>query len=499
MTTLSTISGTNYRKFDGSTGEGSVLITTNIAGGDLRDPVGDVIWSGFLEVPIVDGTWSATVPPTDDPTLSAQGFVYIITERLKHKDRKQWRTVTTSAPAGVMVNMADLASGVVVPPPFPEQGVARSDFLAFRNEVEQSLPGQVTDAVGEALDDLDPDLFATPAAAAVDDAVAGLSLVKTTDPGAPVTRGVEVNGVVYQEVTYDAADRMSEGTMSDGTRHVPRLRVERVTDLRSTTNPGGAIEVGGVTYDYVELDQADRVAYGERADGGRFIGRLRTGRMECHWTGKKAVVLGTSITEGFNAPVVGGVRMGFVVKALRDDIGMVLDNQGVASSGIVWDGTRALSLSATQAELTAAGFDPAQSYEVKVLGKNADLYLFDHAYNDRTKNIGSINDADPATFYGAYNRVIGALLAEKPTAQIAFITPPSLYTPAPAGLQAGTSAARLAVLALAEKYAAPVLDLSLRLQMSATQSIALASDGVHPDDPTHTRMSRQLAAFVRSI
>lgn len=339
------------------------------------------------------------------------------------------------------------------------------------------------------------------------------TIARTTDPGMPVTApAYEVDGEVYATADLDADDRLSDGTKLDGTRHLPRLLVtERFTDMRGTLTDGAALEVDGHPVVYVETDTAGRVAYAERADGTRYIPRLDASTLTVngspiggsYWTGKKIVVVGTSITEGYSASVVGGVRQGFVYKALAVDLGADLDNEAVGSSRIMWNGAfpgwTGLSLAATQAELTTAGHDPAQSYEVKVLGKDADLYIFDHAHNDRDGTLGTIASTTPETFYGAYNRVLQALIAEKPDAQIALCTPPSLWLMPPGTFNTGMAAVRDAIFALGERYAAPVCDFSINTGMGEDQAANFLPDTVHPNQAMHDRMARQFAAFVRGL
>ncbi|RLJ80351.1 SGNH/GDSL hydrolase family protein [Pedobacter alluvionis] len=111
------------------------------------------------------------------------------------------------------------------------------------------------------------------------------------------------------------------------------------------------------------------------------------------WQGKKIIWVGTSIPAGNDG--------GFL--SYPEIAGRYLDanltNESVGSSGMVWDGTRALSLSAKAAELVAAfGVNSGTySYETKLIGKNADLIVFDHGYNDRLKVTGSFLGTLPFT------------------------------------------------------------------------------------------------------
>ncbi|WP_219209230.1 SGNH/GDSL hydrolase family protein [Variovorax boronicumulans] len=212
------------------------------------------------------------------------------------------------------------------------------------------------------------------------------------------------------------------------------------------------------------------------------------------WENKRILAVGTSITAGAAAPY----RDGFVDRAVRWH-GATLVNAAVGSSGIVWDGKRARSLGATRAELTEKGFDPDQSFESRLLGKRVDLVLFDHGYNDRDHPLGSIDDQTPSTLYGAYNRVIKALLAEQPDVQMVFITPPTLLTPYSAGRDehTGTAAVREAVFAIAKKYDSRVLDMTHLAGFDRADMDAGAFlDSVHPVGASHHRMAHVLQRFL---
>jgi len=233
------------------------------------------------------------------------------------------------------------------------------------------------------------------------------------------------------------------------------------------------------------------------------------------WYNKVVLALGTSITA--SNPVSGGgagsilTGSGYIAQSFRALVSNGINN-GVGSSGICWDptnisgGKRALSLSATRAELTANGFDPNQSYETKMLGLFADLVVFDHGYNDRGYTIGNLLQGDNITpnmdrsqFYGAYNYLIAALKADRPAARFIFITPISVYNPStgqgtvPAGGWANTLAIRTAMLALAAYYNVPILDWTYDFELNhgGIQPNAVPSGGPPPNfrgawDPTVT-------------
>ena len=106
---------------------------------------------------------------------------------------------------------------------------------------------------------------------------------------------------------------------------------------------------------------------------------------ELYWQGKKIVWVGTSIPAG--------TTTGFPSYPIL--VGQYLDanvtNSSVGGSGVIWDGTRVASLSATAAELVAAygAGQGAYSYENLMLGKGMELLVIDHGYNDRLQASGS--------------------------------------------------------------------------------------------------------------
>jgi len=218
------------------------------------------------------------------------------------------------------------------------------------------------------------------------------------------------------------------------------------------------------------------------------------------WAGRKIVAVGTSIEANFGAA-------NYLSTAAQWHRAQ-FDNQAVGSSGIVWDGARALSLGATQAELTAAGFAPAQSYEVKLLGKGADLYHFGHCYNDRTMPLGTITSTDRSTFYGAYNAVITELLADNPDARMCFVGAPSVYTPtgqveSPDSLgRNGKTLEKIEALRLiAEKWGSPFLDMSRVSGCNVITSVSgiYQYDNIHPNSTLNLMMARIIYDFWRQV
>lgn len=226
------------------------------------------------------------------------------------------------------------------------------------------------------------------------------------------------------------------------------------------------------------------------------------------WKGKKKYFIpsafeslkitwtGTSIPMD-NYPVDGYFSYPNVVGKL---LNATVENQSVGSSGMVWDGTRALSLSATRAELTAAGFDPNQSYETKVIGKNADLLVLDHGFNDRTLAFGAIESTDKSTLYGAYNVVIQAALADNPKLKLLFVTPPNRFNDASVNTsETQIDAIREVIHNLATKYASPVCDLAVLSNINSYNYNSYKRDKVHTKGEDRERLAYILAQFISGM
>lgn len=239
------------------------------------------------------------------------------------------------------------------------------------------------------------------------------------------------------------------------------------------------------------------------------------------WAGKKLIALGTSITA--DNPAGGGTAgtiigaTGYVAQAFQALYANGVNN-GVGSSGIIWNGTSNLSLSATTAELMAAfggSYEPV-SYQTLMMGLGADLVFFDHGYNDRNGTIGTMfqedgftPSMDRSTFYGAYNYLIAQLMADRPNCRFVASTPISAFNPsADAGVQppegfANTLAIRTAILAIATYYQYPVLDWTylMGLNLAGVQPDANPAEGPAPNfrgafDPTVTYALNDQVVFT---
>lgn len=155
MTSTGTVHG-KYQKLNAAAASGKLLITVNTDDQQVRDPVGNVVFSGPVVVVPVDGEITLTLPATDDATLSPTGFTYTAVEQLDHVDRDDYRMVEFEVPTGVTVELADLASTTEIAED-PSYGgslnglttrvVTMEDLIATGRLSETDLAALVDDAV----------------------------------------------------------------------------------------------------------------------------------------------------------------------------------------------------------------------------------------------------------------------------------------------------------------------------------------------------------------
>lgn len=166
------------------------------------------------------------------------------------------------------------------------------------------------------------------------------------------------------------------------------------------------------------------------------------------------------------------------------------------------------SLSLSIAELTEQGYTttPYQSYENALLGKDADLYVFDCEPNNTNSDTSIIEEfdflnwryKDGSTFESHRNSYIGAFLfllnklwEEKPNAKVVMV---SEYGYCTAEKWNEPYHVREASLAIAEKLKIHVINLWDKLYYNKQNlSIYMNNDKVHPKAAAHVRMANMLA------
>lgn len=121
--------------------------------------------------------------------------------------------------------------------------------------------------------------------------------------------------------------------------------------------------------------------------------------------------------------------------------------------------------------------------------------------------LGTIDDTEITTFYGALHILAKGLYKKFPHAEIFFITPPkcksSLYgwesfTPNEAGLILKDY--RDAILQVADKYSMPVLDLYSMSGMSCyLDDGKFRPDGLHFTNAGYERLANKVASFINQL
>lgn len=216
-----------------------------------------------------------------------------------------------------------------------------------------------------------------------------------------------------------------------------------------------------------------------------------------NWEGKRILWVGTSIpSHGFwmspsFAPYPG--RVG-------DKLGAIIDNQATGSSRVTWDGSWYICLGGTKSEYAGAGWPEwdRESFEAKIIGKDHDLVIWDHGHNDMTLPLGDINGTNPATYYGATNRALQAVFADRPTARLVFTTPPTHWTYGGAFVAAAEEI-RTANFALAARYGAPVIDLMRLCGFNRHNHALYFPDNVHPSDAACQIIADVITAQLKTL
>jgi hypothetical protein len=217
------------------------------------------------------------------------------------------------------------------------------------------------------------------------------------------------------------------------------------------------------------------------------------------WSDKKIIWLGTSLP----AHTPGGIDPGLNYAQLTSDLlDAELNNRAIGSSGICFDGSRVLSLSATVSELQALGQTLADaraiSYEGTLLQPQPDLIVLDHHHNDQAFSVGTIALAttDRNTIAGAFNTVLNAIRTQWPTTLIAICTCP--FTESSVG---DFRVRAQAVRDIAKLHGLPLIDLALDCGFGSvvTNAGPWMVDGVHPSVAARERISKVLESRLNGL
>jgi lysophospholipase L1-like esterase len=209
------------------------------------------------------------------------------------------------------------------------------------------------------------------------------------------------------------------------------------------------------------------------------------------WVGKKIVWVGTSI------PAQGGEFS--YPNRLGRMLGANVVNNARSSSLITYPD--AFGLSGTTAELNAQTGTGQFSYQNLIIGQNADMLVIDHSVNDILNKLpqaftGNINSTDRSTLYGAYNTIIQAAIADKPSIEIVIVLPPNKFTAPEVGANATTAnyVTLIGILKeIANKYNAPFVNLAELSNINSFNYTNYKADGLHPTAADQERLAYILA------
>ncbi len=187
-------------------------------------------------------------------------------------------------------------------------------------------------------------------------------------------------------------------------------------------------------------------------------------------TGKTLIACGDSITAATNLSGTGGVLKSYAQLAAEKH-GMTFERNTKSGSTMAYNAGGKENISIYAFSNTRYKNLPAFDYLTLWFGWN------DGAYSE----LGTIDDTDNTTFYGAYKIVLDYLTTHYPNAKIGLIVP---YA---------NSAYSQAVREVAELYNIPYLDVTDFDRESYTY------DGCHPHQEGHNYLSTLYEQFLLSL
>jgi hypothetical protein len=146
------MTGTVTATFEGLT-RGTVEFRTNTTDGVLRDPTGNVLWSGPKKVRIVDGAISVVLPATDDTAYAETEWQWCASVKLDGKSSSFLRWF--ELPDAGTVDLADIAGELAPGDPLTHP-VAYADVLAGIQDPESEIGLLLSASIDAALTDYIP-------------------------------------------------------------------------------------------------------------------------------------------------------------------------------------------------------------------------------------------------------------------------------------------------------------------------------------------------------
>ena len=215
-------------------------------------------------------------------------------------------------------------------------------------------------------------------------------------------------------------------------------------------------------------------------------------------SGKTLVTVGDSITWGADMDEPGiaedGTRMTYGWQ-IADRNGMVFHNKGVSGSTMIASATR-------------NGFSNENGRYTQ-LPDNIDYLTIWFGWNDYaliledSGTVGTIDDTDTSTYYGAYNTVLPYLINKYPTAKIGLIVP-----------FGSTPEIRQAVRDIGNKWGVGVFDnygkgtplyygkeadVGVSQEAVSMRRAVFQANGAHPSYAGHYELSTQIEAWLRTL
>ena len=257
---------------------------------------------------------------------------------------------------------------------------------------------------------------------------------------------------------------------------------ERVTFNRELITTDIAENICGNTVSYVKFGTIDGKLLIEKAIMEN-IQSMVGANTHLPWVEKTWVVFGDSLTEE------NGTAQKRYHDNIHDETGITVLNHGKSGSGYVKSGAGAAWHSRV-GDLEDVEFD---------------VITFFGSGNDLSSNIdiGTASDTGTETIGGAINTTLDNLLAIHPLAKIGMITPTPWYNNMPYNERKMTSYSDL-IIEIAKRRSIPYLDLFRCSTLNPNESNSLKaffynSDGTHPNDEGHKRITPQIREFLKTL
>ena len=272
---------------------------------------------------------------------------------------------------------------------------------------------------------------------------------------------------------------------------------------------------GTYTYDFSKGDFAlsdeEGNAIGTFIDGGFYVKNFNT--TINHWGGKKIVWMGTSIPwgqtwEGATAETGGQCEHPYP-SIVAEMLSCVVDNTSTGGKAIETTSDYGYktygSFSLSKQEYINKGLtNPPEEwcYDTAMLGKNADLYVFDVEPNNSVSGIELLDNFDVwtwkyndnstfeshrNTFVGAFLFLLDKLWTENPYARVVMV---GEYHP----LNNDNYAIRDAAKAISEKLRIHYIDIWSKMYYNGkTRDANFTNDNIHPNQAAYYRIGKMIA------